>query len=144
MGRPDKLLDKHYELATQMARTGASLKQAATELGIEITNEEAVLLMRRSAFNRVLWEARHRYFNELAKDPNFSRDTVVGKLIVQCQKLEEEGDWAKASDVLYKISKILGFVGPESQVSVFGELSQADLDAIRQNIESGAVPIKPN
>jgi hypothetical protein len=118
-----------------MARTGCSLREAVTELQVEIGNEEAALILRRASFLRLLWEARHRYFAELAKDPNFSQDSVIGKLIVLAQKLEESGAHDKAGEVLFKISKIKGWVGPESQVSVFGELSQRDLDAIRKKLE---------
>jgi len=63
----------------------------------------------------------------------------------QSQKLEEEGEYDKAAEVLLKIAKIRGWVGPENQVSIFGELSQSDLDGIRKKIE-GALekPSRPN
>lgn len=143
MGRPDTLEDWHIDLITYMVRHGVSLKHAATELGKEITNEEAHLLLRWSSFNRRLWAERHRFHAELAKDPAFGKDSIAGKFMVQCQKLEEEGDFAKASDVLYKLAKLMGYIGPDSQVSVFGSLSQADLDEIRKKVEDGNIGIRP-
>lgn len=58
------------------------------------------------------------------------------------QKLEDEGEHDKAAEVLFKIAKMTGWVGPESTVSVFGELSQRDLDAIRTKLKQGELPTK--
>jgi hypothetical protein len=142
MTRPIKEENWYMEAAQLMARTGQSLKQACTELEVEITNEEAAILLRRASFNRLLWQERHRYFRELAADPNFSVDTVVGRLMNLALKLEEEGENDKSAEVYLKIAKVRGWVGPESQVSVFGELSQRDLDSIRKQVETGTIKHK--
>lgn len=117
-----------------MARTGCSLIEAAIELQVVLSSEEAKTICRRSSFNRFLWEERHRYFSDLGNDPNFKKDTAIGKLLTLAQKLEETGEYDKASEVLFKVAKMSGWVGPESTVSVFGELSQRDMDAIRDKI----------
>ena len=134
MGRPHKTEDWHFEAAKMMAETGCSLKQAVAELDQNVTTEECALLVRRAFFQKLLWEARHRYFAQLGSDPNYTKDTAIGKLIALAQKLEEEGAHDKAAEVIFKIAKMTGWVGPESTVSVFGELSQRDLDAIRQQV----------
>jgi hypothetical protein len=117
-----------------MAQNGCSLREATMQLGIAITSEEALVIERRKSFNRAIWEARHRYFNDLASNPNWKKDTAIGKLMSLAQKLEDEGDHDKAAEVLFKAAKMAGWVGPESTVSVFGELSQRDLDAIRETV----------
>lgn len=117
-----------------MARTGCGLKEAATILEVDVTSEECNKILRRSGFNRLLWEARHRYFSQLGSDPNFNKNTAIGKLLDLSRKLEEVGENDKAAEVLFKIAKMTGWVGPESTVSVFGELSQRDLDSIRESI----------
>lgn len=134
MARPMKLDDWHYEAAQYMARNGSSLKETVTELRKELTSEECHLLLRRATFQKILWEARHRYFTELGRDPSYSKDAAIGKLIDLSQKLEESGEFDKAAEVVLKVAKIQGWVGPESTVSVFGELSQRDLDAIREKV----------
>jgi len=144
MGRPMKLEDWHLEAIQLMVRTGCSLKQAATELAIPVTNEECNLVLRRASFVRLLWSTRHQYFAELASDPNFKKDTLVGKFLSLAQKLEEEGQHDKAAEVLFKAAKAMGWVGPESTVSVFGELSQRDLDSIRDKIKKGEIQPKVN
>jgi len=139
MARPEKTEDWHISAVELMARTGCSLKQAATELAIPVSIEECNLILRRSGFSRLLWEARHRYFANLASDPNFKKDTMVGKLITLAQKLEEEGKHDAASEVWFKLGKTMGWVGPESTVSVFGELSQRDMDAIREKVKKEGI-----
>lgn len=121
-----------------MARSGCSLKQAVTEMGLEVSSEECHVLMSRIAFQKLLWQERHRHNTDLGRDPNYNKDTAIGKLIALSQKLEEEGEFDKAAEVILKIAKLQGWVGPESTVSVFGELSQKDLDAIREQVAKPA------
>jgi hypothetical protein len=144
VGRPITEETWDAEAVELMARTGMSLKAACTELEVEITNEAAAILLRRASFNRLLWQARHRYFRDLGSDPNFSKDTAIGKMINLSQKLEDEGELDKSAEVLFKIAKMTGWVGPESTVSVFGELSQKDLDAIRIKVKQGEIRPKLN
>ena len=118
------------EAAELMARTGCTLIEAAALLDQPVASDECDAIVRRKSFNRLLWEARHRHFNALANDPNFKKDTVVGRLLSLSQRLEDQGEYDKAAEAILKAAKVAGFVGPESTVSVFGELSQADLDAI--------------
>jgi len=123
------------EAVELMVMQGLSLKQAAMDLDKEVTSQECENILRRKSFNRLLWEARFRYFNKIATDPNFKKESTIGKLILLAEKLELEGDHSKAADAIFKAAKIAGFVGPEQTVSVFGELSAKDLEAIRQTVE---------
>lgn len=134
MGRPHKLADWEIDAAEYMARTGASLTEAATFLGVQIPSKDVDTILRRKSFHRLLWEAKHRYFNELASSPNFKKDTAIGSLMTLADKLSAEGSFDKAAEVIFKVSKLMGWVGIEGQVNVFGELSQADLDKIREDL----------
>lgn len=134
MARPVDLLDWHLNAIDMMARSGCSLGTAASELGLKITTEDCQKLLRKPSFQKLLFEQRHRYFNALASDPNFNKDTVVGKLIALAQKMEENGDYDKAADAFFKIAKIQNWMGPESTVNVFGDLSAKDLADIRTKL----------
>lgn len=127
-----------------MARTGCGLIEAAGLLDQPVESEQCAAIVRRKSFNRLLWEARHRFFNSLANDPNFKKDTVIGRLLSLSQRLEDQGEYDKAAEAILKAAKVAGFVGPESTVSVFGELSQADLDSIRRKVEEGSRSGRPN
>src|SRR5919108_298907 len=117
MGRPERLEDWLIEAAELMAQTGCTLREAAGNSEQTLTTEQINTILRRKSFNRLLWEARHRYFNQLAQNPNFKKDTVIGKLVSLAQRLEDDGDFDKAAEVIFKAAKAAGFVGPESTVS---------------------------
>ena len=117
-----------------MARTGNSLKQAATELEQEVTNEQCANILRRASFTKLLWQERHRYFTELARDPAFSADTVVGKFLVLAQKLEEEGNADKAAEVLLKLCKVKGWTVPDSNINILGDLSAKDIERLKTRL----------
>ena len=129
----------NIEAVELMARTGMSLVQEVAEMGLDITSEECDKLLRSKGFNRLLWEHRHRYFNDLSANPNFKKDTVIGKLISLAQRLEDQGDHDKSAEVLFKIAKMQQWVGIENQVNVFGDLSQSDIDDIRKKLSQPVV-----
>lgn len=144
MARPDKVETWLPDAVELMARKGIELREAVAELDLPVSGDEIKTIERRKSFSRLVWEARHKYFNELANSPNFKKDTIIGRFIAQAQKLEEQGDYDKAAEVLFKAAKAAGFIGPESTVSIFGELSQADLDAIRHKVEGDIKPARVN
>lgn len=132
--RPVKTTEWQLDAVEIMARTGCGLVQAAKELEVDITVEESSKIYQRKGFQKILWDARHRYNTDIGRDPGFGQDAIVGKMLLLAEKLDEEGSFDKAAEVLLKIAKIRGYVGPEGQVNVFGELSQKDLDAIRETV----------
>lgn len=134
MARPFKVLTWEAEAAEYMARTGSTLAEAANAVGVQVPSKDIDSILRRKTFVQALWEARHRFFAQLAMSPNWKKDTAIGKLMSLAQKLEDEGSHDKAAECIFKAAKMAGWVGPESQVSVFGELSQRDLDAIRESV----------
>jgi hypothetical protein len=137
MGRPI-ILEPWVEAAIDiMVRNEVGLMDAAMELGQEVTIEECKNIQRRASFNNLLWQTRHRHFADLSNDPNFTVNSVIGKLLQLAQKLEEEGAYDKSAEALLKLSKIKGWAGGDTQVSIFGELSQADLTKIRNTVAKG-------
>jgi hypothetical protein len=129
-----KTEDWHLEAADLMARTGSSLNQAVTQMGRIVSLDECNAILRRATFQRVLWEARHRFFSELGSNPNYKKETAIGKLLALAEKLETEGKFDAAAEVVFKIAKMNGWTGPESTVNVFGDLSQKDIDNIRKKL----------
>jgi len=138
LATPQKLDDWNLAAVELMAREGMTLQEAVDHLGLGLTSDVVNGVLRRKQFNRLLWDARNKYHNELAQNPNLKKDTIIGKLVALAQRLEDQGAYDKAAEALLKAAKVAGFVGPESTVSVFGELSQSDLDQIRKKLEEGA------
>ena len=146
MARLNKEEAWNLEAAELMARNGYNLVAAVSEMGLDITSEELEKVVRRKSFNKLLWAARHRYSNQLAYDPDFKKETIIGKLISLSQQLEDQKEYDKAAEAILKAAKVAGFVGPESTtVSIFGSLSQTDIDGIRKKIEGELEkPSRPN
>lgn len=117
-----------------MVREGKSFRQAATECNVPMTTEDAENFFRRAAFQRVLRQSRHRFHMEIGRDPERTKSATIGQLQVCADNLMKEGDFAKAAEVLLKISKIEGWVGPDSSVNVFSGLSQAQIDQARETL----------
>jgi hypothetical protein len=136
LARPDKIEEWLPEAIDLMVRKGIGLEEAVADLNLGIPTAEIKTIERRKSFDRLRFQAQQRYFNELATDPNFKKDSVIGRMLRQADMLEREGLYDKAAEVLFKAAKAAGFVGPEQTVSIFGELSQADLDAIRSRLET--------
>jgi len=144
MPRPAEFENWHLEAINVMAQTGCSLVEAATQLGQEVSYEQANKLLRRVSFQRLLWEARHRYFSTLGGDPEWKKESAIGKLLVLASKLEEDGQHDKAAEVIFKIAKMSGWVGPDSTVNVFGDLSDKDLKTIREQISKSPTKLGPS
>src|SRR5256885_17176406 len=98
--------DWHLEAADLMARTGCSLSNAVTQLGLIKSVDECNALLRRATFQRVLWEARHRYFSELGSNPNYKKETAIGKMLSLAEKLEVEGKFDSAAEAVIKVAKM--------------------------------------
>lgn len=140
MSRPQLLENWHIEAIQLMVRSGCSLSQAATELQVPLSIEVARNILGRVSFQQALWAERHRYFSALGADPNFKKDTAIGKLLDLARKLEESAEFDKAAEVVFKVAKMTGWVGPESTINVFGELTDKDLQAIKQTVENKNKP----
>lgn len=134
MSRPLKLETWQIEAAEYMARTGAGLPEAATAVGVQVPSVELDRLMRRKSFQDILLESKNRFFIGLATSPTWKKDTAIGMLLADAEVLRRDGSPDKASECVFKAAKMAGWVGVEGQVNVFGELTQKDLDKIREDL----------
>jgi hypothetical protein len=121
------------EAADLMARCDISLRQAAAELGIDLTVEEAETIKDRKLFQKALEAAKVAYYTEIGSSPRLSKDVVVGQIYRLANKLAQEGEAYKASDALLKLAKIKGWVGgePDSLFDVFKDLTHNDIQEIK-------------
>lgn len=126
------------DAADLMVRSGISLKEAITELGIPMTSIECANILRRRSFQKLLWQARHRFNQELASDPLRSKQSTIGQFQILAQKLIEEGSYDKAAEVLFKLARLENWIGIEGQINVFAGLSQRDIDEMRAKLAEEA------
>jgi hypothetical protein len=124
------------DAADLMVRCNLSLRQAAAELGIDLTIEDAETIKGRKLFQKALDDAKIAYYAEIGSSPKLSKDVVVGQVYRLANKLAEEGEAYKASDALLKLAKIKGWVGyePDTLYKALSTLSQKDIDEIKQKL----------
>jgi hypothetical protein len=118
-----------------MAREGVTLREAATRLKITIGSEDAANLFRTKGFQRILRAERNRYYLEVGQDVEWRRKTAIGMLLHCVNQLISQGEFDKAAEVILKASRVEGWLGAETQVSVFNGLSSKDLDTLRTKIK---------
>lgn len=118
-----------------MVRENKNLRQALAEVeGAEITSVEAARIERQKSFQKLLWAERHKFFNELAADPGLSKSALIGRALLTVDKLMADGAWDKAAEAILKLAKIMGLVGADQNTNVVLNLSQRDLDQLREKI----------
>jgi hypothetical protein len=124
------------EAADLMARCNINLRQAAAELGIDVSIEEADNIKGRKLFQKALDEAKLAYYNEIGSNPKLSRDVVVGQIYELANVLTKEGEAYKASDALLKLAKIKGWIGyePDTIYKMPSGLRQRDIDELKQKL----------
>ena len=119
-----------------MVRYDLSLRQAAAELGKDISIEEAEALKDRKLFKEALESARLTHFADIGSDYRLNRDAVVGQIFKLAERLAADREDYKAADALLKLSKIKGWVGePEHKPSLLDSLTQSDIDTLRAQIK---------
>jgi len=137
------------EAADLMVRSNISLRQAAAELGIDLTIEEADNIKGRKLFQKAFDEAKIAYYNEIGSNPRLSKDLVVGQIYELANVLAKEGEAYKASDALLKLAKIKGWVGsePDTLSKLLSGLTGRDIDELKQkyseakqNLEAAVEP----
>lgn len=86
---------------------------------------------------------RNRYYAEVGQDPEWRRKTAIGMLLSCVQRLIEDGAHDKAAEVILKAARVEGWLDSETQVNVFANLSQKDLDAVREKLKEKAAASAP-
>ncbi len=115
-----------------------SLRQAAQQLGQEITPQQADNIQGRRRFQDALEEARLAYYAEVGGNPRLTKDAVVGQLFVLAQRLAADREDAKAADALLKLAKVQNWTSGEDYKDkpVYANLTQADIDRLKAEIKA--------
>jgi hypothetical protein len=134
--KPEPLEPWMLDAIELIVRQNLSLRQAAQQLGQEITPQEADNIQGRIRFLDLLEEARLKYYAEIGSNPRLTRDVVVGLLFKLAERLTADREDAKASDSLFKLSKVQGWIAGEgSDAPVLANLTQDDIDRLRGELK---------
>jgi len=134
--KPEPLAEWMTEAIPLMVRQNLTLRQAAQQLGQEVTPQEADNIQGRIRFQDALEEARLEFFSEIGANPKLTKDVVVGQLYKLAERLEADHEFYKAADALLKLAKVQWPSGEDyKEKPVLDRLTQADIDRIRQEMK---------
>ena len=121
-----------------MVKYDLSLRQAAAELGQDISIEEAEALKDRKLFKERLEAARLAHYAEIGSNPRLTKEAIVGQLYKLAERLANDREDYKAADSLLKLAKVQGWIGaePDSLWTTFSKLSQADIDKVKERLKA--------
>lgn len=124
------------ELADVMVQEGLSCRDAAATLGLPLTTEEINNLERRKSFKELLYERRHQYWLQIGANPLASKEALIGQIKQLADKMALDGEYDKATEALFKLAKIAGWVGAETNVNVFGSLTAKEFAELKAKVEA--------
>ena len=128
-----------------MVKYDLSLKQAAAELGQDISAEEAEALKNRKLFKELLEQKRLAHYSEIGSNPKLTKEAVVGMIFKLAERLANDREDFKSADALLKLAKMQGWVGaePDSLWKIFSGLSQADINEVRKRLREQSQQPQP-
>ncbi len=84
--KPEPLEPWVLEAINLMVRQNLSLRQAAAQLGVDITPQQADNISGRTRFNDALDEARLAFYAEVGSNPRLTKDALIGKVYLLLAK----------------------------------------------------------
>ncbi|HTQ61140.1 MAG TPA: hypothetical protein VMI32_13000 [Candidatus Solibacter sp.] len=136
--KPEPLEPWMLDAIELIVRRILTLRQAAQQLGVDITPQQADNIQGRIRFQDALEEARLKYYQEIGSNPRLTRDVVIGHMFKLAERLAADGEDAKASEALFRIAKVQGWTSGEAPEDkpVYANLTQADIDRLRAEINA--------
>jgi len=135
--KPEPLEPWMLDAINLMVRQNLTLRQAASQLGVDITPQEADNIQGRIRFQDALEEARLTYYAEVGSNPRLTKEAVVGQLYKLAERLAADREDYKAADALLKLAKVQGWLyGEGGAQPVLANLTQADIDRLREEIKA--------
>lgn len=131
-------LEWFRDAAKLMVRAGMSLKMAATELQLDLDARECERILYRKEFQKVLGEEREKFYAEVAATPGRSKATAIGRMHVAIERLASEGAWDKVITGVRELARLEGWVGPETDVTVFAGLTAKDIAEAKERLKARA------
>lgn len=120
--------------AQLMVAEGLSIREACTRLEVPKNSTELDLTFRSKTFQKILRVERNRFYTDIARDPERTKATAIGQLLVCIERLMETADYEKAAESLLKLGRLENWLTNEGPVAVLG-LSSKDINELREQIK---------
>ena len=123
-----RLAEADYpQIIETMLRDRVNLLQAATLLGFSETPSSAFGHSRRKSFQELHVLMSRSHFAALGSNFDTDKRVLIGMFMDDAKRLRDMGKPKEASEVIEKAGKMLGYVGADSTVNIFQDMSGADL-----------------
>jgi hypothetical protein len=134
MGRLKKAQSTTWyeDAADRMIRERKKLPQICSEMGLDLTPAEALEMENKPLFQKAIWVARHKFYQELALNPERTKQSALGQMIFAIEGLMAKGEWDKVVDAVLKLAKLEGWIGADSNVNVFTALRGEQFEELKQ------------
>ena len=135
--KPEPLEPWMLDAINLIVRRILTLRQAAHQLGVDITPQQADNIQGRIRFQDALEEARLTYYAEVGSNPRLTKEAITGQLYKLAERLAADREDYKSADTLLKLAKVQGWLyGEGSAQPVLANLTQADIDRLRAEIRA--------
>jgi hypothetical protein len=118
-----------------VVRLDTTLAAAALEYGHSLSVQQIEEIEKTVEYQKMISVARDKWAEELASDPSHNKRATIGKLKMLAAKLDANAQYEKAADVLLKMSKLENWVGADTNVSVIGGLTAAEMAEVREELQ---------
>ena len=88
--KPEPLEPWMLEAINLIVRRILTLRQAAQQLGVDITPQQADNIQGRIRFQDALEEARLTYYSEVGSNPRLTKEAITGQLYKLAERLTED------------------------------------------------------
>lgn len=129
------------QAARLMVLRGCSFQHAVSELEIDLTRDEAEALEKHPDFLEILWQERHKFYQDIGNDPHRNKAALLGRQEVLIQKLIEHGEYKKAAEANMELARLEGYLKNEQQDINILNLTQKDLDEIKAKLSDDKDPV---
>ncbi len=129
----------YQKAAERMARENKSLFVVSNELDLGMTAKQCIDLEKTKDFAACYRGERLKYYKELASDPQRSKETLVGQMLVCADELFKKDAPDKAARVLMDLAKIQGYMDASTNLNIFGSLTASDLEATKARLKKMAI-----
>jgi hypothetical protein len=126
-----------------MVKYDLSLRQAAAELGQDISIEEAEALKDRKLFKEAQEQAQLANYAEIGSSHKLTKEAVVGQIYKLASRLAADHEDYKATDALLKLAKVQGWVGdaePDTLWKAFSKLNHAEIEEVKKRLKEQNQP----
>ena len=122
------------KVAERMVRDRLSFRHACNEAQIDLAGDDALRIERSKAFREAYQVEFYRFYDEMVHDPRRTKDSTIGEMLAATRELMRAGQFDKALEGFFKICRVEGWVGGETNTVVFGNVSQKEIEAMREKI----------